>query len=248
MHLSSRATAAAAPQIYRMAAWRRERRARHLRGELQHQHLPLSPDGRLARLRHRASAGPSSCRPCSISRPRAHGRHSLTDTTADESPSFAPNGRLIIYATRQNGRRGTDDDHARRQDQGSPAGKGGDIREPDWGPFQRNELFREIISGMKQADFSWRLALAAATGRLLPASKLDDVPGRVDNSAAAVPRRPGAAARRPQTQRARRWHADSAPAPTRPGATSRASSTSTTTAMSSRPEFQPLDRGARAAS
>jgi TolB protein len=29
---------------------------------------------------------------------------SITDTSADESPSFAPNGRLIIYATRQQGR------------------------------------------------------------------------------------------------------------------------------------------------
>ena len=29
---------------------------------------------------------------------------SVTDTTADESPSFAPNGRLIVYATRVGGR------------------------------------------------------------------------------------------------------------------------------------------------
>jgi TolB protein len=29
----------------------------------------------------------------------------ITDTTADESPSFAPNGRLIVYATRQGGRK-----------------------------------------------------------------------------------------------------------------------------------------------
>ena len=28
----------------------------------------------------------------------------ITDTSADESPSFAPNGRLIIYATRAQGR------------------------------------------------------------------------------------------------------------------------------------------------
>ena len=35
----------------------------------------------------------------------------LTDTSDDESPSFAPNGRLIIYATRAQGR-SFDDDHA----------------------------------------------------------------------------------------------------------------------------------------
>src|SRR5207244_12579626 len=28
----------------------------------------------------------------------------ITDTTADESPSFAPNSRLIVYATQQQGR------------------------------------------------------------------------------------------------------------------------------------------------
>jgi TolB protein len=33
--------------------------------------------------------------------------------------------------------RGADDDHARRQDQGTAGGQGGDIREPDWGPFQQ---------------------------------------------------------------------------------------------------------------
>ena len=31
-------------------------------------------------------------------------RSAITDTSDDESPSFAPNGRLIIYATRAQGR------------------------------------------------------------------------------------------------------------------------------------------------
>src|SRR5258708_21290326 len=30
--------------------------------------------------------------------------NAITDTTADESPSFAPNSRLIVYATLQQGR------------------------------------------------------------------------------------------------------------------------------------------------
>lgn len=61
----------------------------------------------------------------------------ITDTTADESPSFAPNSRLIVYATQQQGKEvlmtTTLDGKIKARLQGA----GGDIREPDWGPFQR---------------------------------------------------------------------------------------------------------------
>jgi len=63
--------------------------------------------------------------------------HSLTDTTADESPSFAPNGRLIIYATRQGGSEALMTTTLDGKIKARLPGKGGDIREPDWGPFQR---------------------------------------------------------------------------------------------------------------
>jgi TolB protein len=60
----------------------------------------------------------------------------LTDTTADESPSFAPNGKLILYETRLRGREvlmtSTLDGRIRRE----LAVRGEDIREPDWGPYQ----------------------------------------------------------------------------------------------------------------
>jgi TolB protein len=62
---------------------------------------------------------------------------SLTDTTADESPSFAPNGRLIVYATRQNGREALMTTTLDGKIKARLAGQGGDIREPDWGPFQK---------------------------------------------------------------------------------------------------------------
>ena len=62
---------------------------------------------------------------------------SLTDTTADESPSFAPNGRLIVYATRQGGREALMTTTLDGKIKARLAGQGGDIREPDWGPFQR---------------------------------------------------------------------------------------------------------------
>jgi TolB protein len=63
--------------------------------------------------------------------------NSITDTTADESPSFAPNGRLIVYATRQNGREALMTTTLDGKIKARLAGQGGDIREPDWGPFQK---------------------------------------------------------------------------------------------------------------
>ena len=62
---------------------------------------------------------------------------SVTDTTADESPSFAPNGRLIIYATRQGGTEALMTTTLDGKIKARLPGRGGDIREPDWGPFQR---------------------------------------------------------------------------------------------------------------
>jgi TolB protein len=62
---------------------------------------------------------------------------SLTDTSADESPSFAPNGKLIIYATRQGGAETLMTTTLDGKIKARLPGKGGDIREPDWGPFQR---------------------------------------------------------------------------------------------------------------
>ena len=62
---------------------------------------------------------------------------SLTDTSADESPSFAPNGRLIMYATQFQGREALMTTTLDGRIKTRLAGQGGDIREPDWGPFQK---------------------------------------------------------------------------------------------------------------
>ncbi len=62
---------------------------------------------------------------------------SLTDTTEDESPAFAPNSRLIVYATQQQGREAL---MTTTLDGGVKArlnGQSGDIREPHWGPFSK---------------------------------------------------------------------------------------------------------------
>ena len=61
----------------------------------------------------------------------------LTDTTADESPSFAPNSRLIVYATQQQGREALMTTTIDGKIKARLAGASGDIREPDWGPYSR---------------------------------------------------------------------------------------------------------------
>ncbi|MBC7548912.1 MAG: Tol-Pal system protein TolB [Polaromonas sp.] len=61
----------------------------------------------------------------------------ITDTSADESPSFAPNSRLIVYATRQQGRDALMTTTLDGKIKASLAGASGDLREPDWGPFSR---------------------------------------------------------------------------------------------------------------
>jgi TolB protein len=59
----------------------------------------------------------------------------LTDTVKDESPSFAPNGRLILYATDVNGRGVLASASIDARVRTRLTGPNGDVREPTWGPF-----------------------------------------------------------------------------------------------------------------
>jgi TolB protein len=62
---------------------------------------------------------------------------SLTDTTHDESPSFAANGQYLLYATQVNGRSvlaAVSIDGRTRQ---VLSVRGGSVREPSWGPFMQ---------------------------------------------------------------------------------------------------------------
>ena len=61
----------------------------------------------------------------------------ITETTADERPSFAPNSRLIVFATRQEGREALMTTTLDGRIKARLAGQGGDIREPNWGPFSK---------------------------------------------------------------------------------------------------------------
>lgn len=60
----------------------------------------------------------------------------LTNSQYDESPSFAPNNKIILYATEIAGRgilsAVTSDGQTRQQ----LSSQGGDIREPAWGPLR----------------------------------------------------------------------------------------------------------------
>ena len=51
--------------------------------------------------------------------------------------SFAPNSRLIVYATKQGGREALMTTTLDGKIKARLAGKGGEIREPDWGPYQK---------------------------------------------------------------------------------------------------------------
>jgi TolB protein len=61
----------------------------------------------------------------------------LTDTNDDESPSFAPNSRLIIYATRAAGRDVLMTTTLDGRIKTRLLSSGVDVREPVWGPFGR---------------------------------------------------------------------------------------------------------------
>ncbi len=60
---------------------------------------------------------------------------SITDTSADERPSFSPNSKLLVYATVQQGREALMTTTLDGKIKARLAGQAGDIREPDWGPF-----------------------------------------------------------------------------------------------------------------
>ena len=63
--------------------------------------------------------------------------NAITDTSADESPSFSPNSRLLVYATSVQGREALMTTTLDGKIKARLAGQSGDIRESDWGPFQK---------------------------------------------------------------------------------------------------------------
>ncbi|HTH94607.1 MAG TPA: Tol-Pal system beta propeller repeat protein TolB [Rhodocyclaceae bacterium] len=61
----------------------------------------------------------------------------LTDSSKDESPSYAPNGRMIVYATEIGGRGVLAAVSSDGRVKLKMPSTGGDVREPAWGPFAK---------------------------------------------------------------------------------------------------------------
>ena len=61
----------------------------------------------------------------------------VTDTSADERPSFAPNSRLLVYATVHQGQEALMTSTLDGRIKARLSGQGGDIREPHWGPLRK---------------------------------------------------------------------------------------------------------------
>ena len=93
----------------------------------------LSPDGRwLAYVSRNGSAFRLHVMDLSSGQVTA-----LTDTSADERPSFAPNSRLLVYATLQQGQEALMTTTLDGRIKARLTGQGGDIREPHWGPLRK---------------------------------------------------------------------------------------------------------------
>jgi TolB protein len=93
-----------------------------------------SPDGSLMAMVHRDDSGDH----IAVLNLKTGQYNIVTDTRFDESPSFAPNGSMIIYST--TGAGGTElaavsVDGRVRQRLASPPGA--EVREPAWGPFRK---------------------------------------------------------------------------------------------------------------
>jgi TolB protein len=128
-----------APQIYLIPADGGARAPQRITFEGNYNARPrVSPDGNYLAVVHRGDQTQGNFRIASIDLRR----NGLTEVLSrngqlDESPSFAPNGAVLIYATRDRGRgvlaTVTRDGRIQQQIESGA----GDVREPVWGPFPR---------------------------------------------------------------------------------------------------------------
>ncbi len=124
---------AGGPQVYRVGTEAGQRPTRITFEGGYNARPRLSPDGKLIAVVY----GQNNTYRIGVVDPANGNLQVLTNGKLDESPSFAPNGAQIIYATRE-GTRGvlasvSTDGRIKTQ----IASVAGDVREPVWGPFPR---------------------------------------------------------------------------------------------------------------
>jgi len=121
------------PQIYRMRADGSNVERVTFEGEY-NARASYSPDGKMLTL----VSGAQGRYHAALLHLQSSVLQILTDTPLDESPSFAPNGRMILYATERGGRgvlASVSSDGRVRQ---LLKLQEGDVREPAWSPFNRS--------------------------------------------------------------------------------------------------------------
>ena len=120
------------PQIYKMSS-QGESAGNAQRVTFRHAFATsprISPDGRY--MAYIARAGGYKLQLLDL---RSGEVSSLTSTSYDETPTFAANGKFVLYATRSGGKpvlAAVSVDGAVKQILSLP---GADVREPAWGPF-----------------------------------------------------------------------------------------------------------------
>jgi TolB protein len=121
------------PQIYRMSADGGSARRVTFEGEY-NARASFSPDGTMLTL----VSGAAGRYHAALFHLSTSVLQTLTDTPLDESPTFAPNGRMVLYATNVGGKgvlASVSSDGRVRQ---SLKLQEGEVREPAWSPFNRS--------------------------------------------------------------------------------------------------------------
>jgi TolB protein len=118
------------PQLYRMPAAGGAAQRLTFEGKY-NARASFSADGKSMAFVHQGEGGYH----IALSRPDGSGFKVLTDGRLDESPSFAPNGAMVLYATQAGGRGVLTAISSDGKSQHRLSAAEGDVREPAWSPY-----------------------------------------------------------------------------------------------------------------